>query len=768
MTRLLAFLALLIGLMIVAALGPPEMLLLSLLLSIVFGVFALMIGSRKSNPIKLGWIARLVGRLSHMPQRPPAIQPVTPMLVLAEMIFILAALIFAIQDFVVAPPHFQLSDYEAEWLTSSVYSAAAGLQEYGRIPLWQPYIDSGEPLVENPFSFIFNPFSSLPSLMIGPVMGLRVSVILTTALAGLGGWFLAWTLGLGTLARIALAVLLIGKGNMLINFNGGYYQLAATQAYFPWIVAGVVAMFRARDRRWPYVLTAMAWSLQLYAGNLWHTLPGFLSAAVVALAYLWARPSLRGIMIPRLLGVGLLTFCLSAAQFIPVAVNRHRIGDHIPVQEAGRVVPLDYILGYFTAPSSEADVPIDDPNWEVSGPFTMYDVADQYFSYTAPLWFVLLLFLIPLYRPRWTSIGTAGLICFVLFTLWGAGGQQPWLFLYQNIPGMATWRFVGRALGAATFWMAVLLALRIDSLWQIARQIDWAASGIPARVARGLPVILLVLLPVTTGLAARDTISQWRNPIRSILRPLFPVEECLLWLRQEYPTEHLTVWRQDYNGVTGFLNTRVRFFDIAADFEIIPLPNTLTAADVDLFRPMPRFAIAWNDDERAFLRDNGYQVVWRSPSVPDVDINLPCLYEKRGTLPYAYQISLRQLQDGVMPPLLSAVQEVIPVDRQPDALTFLTAADPDEPSVLTVAERTYPGWGVIIDGQAAPLESVGGQLGVILPAGEATHLIQFMYRPPIFFIGAIITILTNLLTIGVLLRADRLRAIFPGKRIRTP
>lgn len=758
-----ALLALTVIIGVVVAMPPPFSF-IALLLIVLVGVVA---QQQHTSWAALRWlvqqsrqVAQALGQLPTRALSPPEIKPIAAIQVMAEWLLITAVLLFALQHYLRAPSDYAYSGSEAEWLTSSAYAAYDGLQQYGRIPLWQPYIDSGEPLVENPFSFLLNPFSSLPSLILGPGMGIRLSVILTTGVAGLGGWFLAWTLGLGSLARLALAALLIGKGNMLMMFNAGYYQLAAGQAYFPWIVGGVVAMFRASDRRWPYVLTALAWTLQLYAGNLWYTLPGFLSAALVALAYLIARPYQAGRMIPRLLAVGFLTFGLSAAQFIPVAIHRDRIGDHLPVRGAGQVVPLDYVLRLFIDPSVDWQFPQADPVTLRPELRSLNEVADHYYSYTTPLWFILLLFLLPFYRPRWTAIGISGVLCLVLFTLWGAGGQQPWLFLYERIPGLASWRFVGRALAGASFWLAVLLALRIDSLWQMVRRLDWAAAGFPQPLARWLPILLAALLPAATVLALRHTVSQWGSPIRSSLRPLFADSVCLSWLRGQYPDEHLTVWRINYTGAASFVQNRIRLYDVTADFEIIPLESSLTEAD--LFRPLPRFGIAWDASEQQFMRENGYQPVEGSPFLPGTTLH--CLYERQGAFPYTYQLLLDDLDwDGLAPPL-ERVQEVIPVEQQPDAITVVTMPDSQRETVLTVGERAYPGWRVTVNGEEAALESIGGRLGVILPAGDSPRWVQFIYRPLLFLLGGTLTIITALLSILFLLRGERILYGLPRRR----
>jgi hypothetical protein len=86
---------------------------------------------------------------------------------------------------------------------------------------------------------------------LGGQQGIKASVVLYAIFTGWGGWFLGRVLGLGSLGRVLLGLLLVGKGYTFAALNAGFFQLAASQAYMPWITAGIVGIFRQPDRRWP-------------------------------------------------------------------------------------------------------------------------------------------------------------------------------------------------------------------------------------------------------------------------------------------------------------------------------------------------------------------------------------------------------------------------------------------------------------------------------------------------------------------------------------
>ena len=164
---------LLIPLMIALGSGLALMLLLlavqpiiSLVIAAVMGGVAL--AGRRIGLDVPGTLRRWVGAV--LAWDDVTYEPLSRRMVALEMVVIVVMVALATYRFYTAPG-LQLSGGEAEWLTSSAYAAHDGLREYGRIPLWQPLLESGETLVDNPFSFILNPFSSLPSLIVGAAEG---------------------------------------------------------------------------------------------------------------------------------------------------------------------------------------------------------------------------------------------------------------------------------------------------------------------------------------------------------------------------------------------------------------------------------------------------------------------------------------------------------------------------------------------------------------------------------------------------------------------
>jgi hypothetical protein len=76
--------------------------------------------------------------------------------------------------------------------------------------------------------------------------------------------------------------------------------------------------------------------------------------------------------------------------------------------------------------------------------------------------------------------------------------------------------------------------------------------------------------------------------------------------------------------------------------------------------------------------------------------------------------------------------------------------------VVGVQESAYPGWRVEVDGLPAKIESVGRNIGVVIPAGDKPVQVYFVYDPIQPVIGGLITLVTALVCTLYLL-TSRLR-----------
>ncbi|MBX3061420.1 MAG: hypothetical protein KF726_00490 [Anaerolineae bacterium] len=708
------------------------------------------------------------------PQQGEKLPHATLPLLIIEILIIIVVGILATSIYADFDPQKRLGGPEMEYLTRTAYSFAIALPEKGYIPLWQPYMESGDPMLENPVSFAFNPFLTWPSIPFGPYNGTKISTILTAVLAGLGGWSLGRVIGLGTLARVLLGLLCIGVGNMHSFISQGHFALFVAQSYFSWIFAGIIASFRG-FKRWPLILTAVAFALIFWTGIPWYP-----PAVVIAIGFLTlpflvefgsdqsAISLLRRlhIRLSRLLTVSvalILTLCLSAITFLPLWTKRDNIGTSTILSDAR--IDLGVILQQYFSGYKDLNNPPQFP------PGTAY----SYYSYISPLWYVLLigallLLLVWLKRkmplsPFHWRVLIGAVAIFVFCTLWGAG-QNPLIELsYDLIPLATQFRHVARVLGLSAVWLAVIIAISVDLLWQnLVRKPVWInnrwASSAGSRI--GLRLAFGTLLVVASALAAYDVDRQWHVSWGSFfVRYEEDFENyCITALRQQYPDQELSVWTLDYKNIYTYLRNRVRHGWVASDFyHASPIPPTLYTSSLlpvsdGPVQLMPEFAIGITHYDDAWMERYGYVPMPESAN-PYAE-NRPCMYRREGAYSYAWWTTTTDLINNPNTLPKEVTHTITSFARDYDRIGLLVQGSADADVVVTVQEVAYPGWHVFIDGQPANLESVGGQIGVLLPRENRRFAIKFEYLPQTFLRGSIITLITIAFCVLYLLRADRL------------
>jgi len=690
---------------------------------------------------------------------------------LLEFVIIIVVGVFATLPYANFDPSLRLAGIEAEYLTRTSYSLATLLPEHGYIPLWQPYMEFGDPMLENPVSFAFNPIATWPSMVFGPYNGIKITIILSAILAGFGGWAMGRVLGLGMLARMLLAVLCIGKGNMHAFLSQGHFALFLTQSYFPWIFMGVVAILRGY-KRWPLVLVVISFALVFWSGIPWYPPALVLMIGILTLfGVIELRSTLTEngvhrrlhIQWSRLFAVSVslvVTLCLSAVTMLPLFSKRDNIGASL-IQEDFRANALGIFGLLFNG--------IKDRSEEILYP---RGYSYSYYSYVSPLWYVvfllLLLLAVVLLRRKlpalqWRILAAASVIV-VFCTLWGSG-QNPIIELfYQIIPLANQFRHVSRVLAVSSFWMIVIIALIVDVIWRDLVQIPlWAQKQwLDSRMARvALRVSFGALLLLASVTAAFDVVRQWHLTWgEAILETEEAWEDyCITWLRDQYPERPLSVWTLHYQTINTYLRNRVRHGWVSSDFyHPRPIDSTLfigSLVPVSDGPPitLPEFAMGITHYDDAWAERNGYTIMPESAN-PYAE-GQPCFYRREGAYSYAWW-AIRADLDRYMDFLpVEVTHPITQFRRDYDRITLLAQAQPDADVAVTVQELAYPGWSVSIDGVAATLESLGGQVAVVLPRSDSQHVVAFQYLPRRFFTGAIITLITVAVLILYLLRVDR-------------
>lgn len=203
----------------------------------------------------------------------------------------------------------------------------------GYLPLWNPLVGMGAPLLANHQSALLYPPNWLLPLL-GVAWGHGPLVIFHWMIAAIGMALLAGQLGVGRLGR-TISGLAYGLSGYLVA-RAGFFSINAAAAWVPWVVLGVERLFRISTgetgwRRWfqGAVTLALPLALQWLAGHAqtaWYTL--LLAGGWWLFRALQDGRTERVIVwASRLAAGGILAFLMASAQLLPTLeylLNSHR------------------------------------------------------------------------------------------------------------------------------------------------------------------------------------------------------------------------------------------------------------------------------------------------------------------------------------------------------------------------------------------------------------------------------------------------------------
>jgi hypothetical protein len=200
---------------------------------------------------------------------------------------------------------------------------ALSVLRQGRLPLWNPLLGMGAPLLANYQSALVYP-PHLLLLVVDPAWGFGLLLMLHLVWAGVGMALLARRLGIDRLGQ-CIAGLAFGLSGYLVA-RSGFFSINATAAWLPWIILAADRMaaalpespdWRARIRACiPLaVVLAFQWTAG-HAQTAWYSLV-LLSAWVIWRSFAsrgWRRPLIN---MTGLAAAGVSAFALAAPQLLP-------------------------------------------------------------------------------------------------------------------------------------------------------------------------------------------------------------------------------------------------------------------------------------------------------------------------------------------------------------------------------------------------------------------------------------------------------------------
>lgn len=179
------------------------------------------------------------------------------------------------------------------------------------LPVWNPWLHGGQPVLSNPTYAAFYPPTWLAAAL-PPIQSITLLAVLHAAVAFSGAWWLARRLGAGR-SGAALAALGFSGGGPLLSLLSAL-NLFCSLAWLPWFLGWADEALRSESGwRRPALLAGGILALQLLNGE-----PAMVMVSGLGLLALAAVSGRRW---PRILVPLIVALCLSAVQLIPTAAR---------------------------------------------------------------------------------------------------------------------------------------------------------------------------------------------------------------------------------------------------------------------------------------------------------------------------------------------------------------------------------------------------------------------------------------------------------------
>ncbi|HEY52368.1 MAG TPA: YfhO family protein [Caldilineae bacterium] len=375
----------------------------------------------------------------------------------------------------------------------------------GRLPLWNPFMYAGAPLLANPQAQVFYPlrwlFVAFPA-----EKGILYFAALHAWLAGAFTYALAKRVaGAGALAAFTAALVFALGG-----WTTGLLVQPVRWGTTPWLPAAILlwelrpaAPGRSRaTRRW-LILNILVWTLALLAGHS----QAFYNQAVIFAMWIfgsigwtmWRRRAAGSFswqalwreLWPAVLALAVifsLTLALAAVQLLPtleLTGQSYRSGG-LPFREHAALSLPPWRLGFTLLPHYARDL----------GQALGSDAYGEWVAYVGVIG--LLLALCGLFRGS-RRIRFLALLLTVFGVSLALGAYNPLSYvLHRIVPGWNLFRVPARWLESAALGLALLAALGVENLWQGWRP-SWRLHGFWRWLAvAGALVIVLALAALTT------------------------------------------------------------------------------------------------------------------------------------------------------------------------------------------------------------------------------------------------------------------------------
>jgi len=321
---------------------------------------------------------------------------------------------------------------------------AASILDYAQFPFWNPYLGGGNILFHHPEVGVLTPFFLL-YLLFGPVVGLKLQVLLGYFIGLYGSHRLAQQLGISNLSAVMVAFAYFGSVHFALHFAEGHMPFTHF-CFLPWFI--VMILGAGKDSR-RLIWASLALALMILGNGaaipLLYTL--LFSGLLCVMFSLSERTAqyLKSLVIAVAGGMG-----LSAVKFIPMVIY---LAQNRWPGTSDESIPLAGLWSIFFGIKHSLFTQ------NFPGQFWSWH---EYGAYVSPLLILLAgAALIFRFRRYWIWLVLATF--FLLLGMGNFGPLSPWAILSQ-FPGFASARCTGRSFQMVILSVAVLGGFGFDYL----------------------------------------------------------------------------------------------------------------------------------------------------------------------------------------------------------------------------------------------------------------------------------------------------------------
>lgn len=334
------------------------------------------------------------------------------------------------------------------------WTLASAALRAGQIPLWNPYVGNGAPLVANLQSAVFYPPNWL--YLLGPMEWMMgVIAVLHVLWAGLGMFAFARALGLRPFSAAVSGLSFMLSGYLIARLS--FLSMTAAYAWLPWLLLAVERLI-VRRRLADALLLGLMLGLQLLAGHAQTSFHSGLALAAYGAFRLLASPGERGKRLLLLALAVLLGAGLAAVQLLP---------SWELMQLSQRAGGLDYTFAMTYSFWPWRLLTLWAPNFfgqPASGDYWGYGAYWEDDGYIGVLPLLLALAALGWRRDRNPLVAFFGGMALVALVL--AFGQNtpiyPWLF--SHVPGFGWFQAPARFLSLYTLGVTILAGIGAEAL----------------------------------------------------------------------------------------------------------------------------------------------------------------------------------------------------------------------------------------------------------------------------------------------------------------